>query len=133
MTALDNIRQQALRLWNGFLGLFADEDPQEPFYDPVHLGGVCLVCMVVIGGLYWLLWTLLVYEGGIFVKLRAGLAVLLTPRTLKDFGYEGAPYAMGAFAGWVGNVTALGLCMLLIWALFRLYRAARQVSAEPDA
>ena len=82
----------------------------------------CLICLAVIGGLYGLLWTLLVYEGGIFLNLKACTAVLFTSRTMKDFGYEAAPYAMGAFAGWMGNIIALALFLLLVWALFHLYQ-----------
>ena len=98
-----------------------EDDPNEPYYDPVQLGGAVLVTLTAIGCLYWLLWTLLVYEGGLPTKLRAGLAVLSTSRTLKDFGYAGTPYAMGAFEGWVGNVAALVLTLLVVAALYNLY------------
>jgi hypothetical protein len=124
---MEELKRLALSTWDAFLGFFSDEeDPDEPFYDPVHLGAVCIVCLVVIGALYWLLWTLLAYEGGLFPKVHATLAVLFTSRTLKDFGYEQAPpYAMGALEGWVGNVTALGLCVLVLWALLHLYQTAQ--------
>lgn len=112
----------ALRRLEGFFG--AEDDPQEPAYDPVHLGGVLISFLVVIGALYWLLWTLLVYEGGLFVKLRAGLNVLLGFKTLKDYGYQASPYAMGVFEGWVGNVLALALAALAAAALHRLYGEA---------
>ena len=121
------LKRLALGLREGLLGFFGDEDDaDEPFFDPVQLGAVCIVCLVVIGALYWLLWTLLVYEGGLPAKLRAGLAVLFTSRTLKDFGYEGTPYAMGAFEGWAGNLAALALCVLALWALLHLYRTAQE-------
>ncbi|MCX5795595.1 MAG: hypothetical protein NTY77_08895 [Elusimicrobia bacterium] len=121
------LKRLALGLWEGLLAFLRDEDdPEEPGFDPVQLGGVCIVCLVVIGALYWLLWTLLVYEGGLWPKLRAGLAVLFTSRTLKDFGYERAPYAMGVFEGWVGNLAALGFCLLALWGLLHLYRTAKE-------
>jgi cytosine/adenosine deaminase-related metal-dependent hydrolase len=41
----------------------AEDDPRESHFDPVHLGAVLVVSLVAIGALYWLLWTLLVYEG----------------------------------------------------------------------
>jgi hypothetical protein len=107
------------------LDLFEEDAPDEPFYDPVHVGGVLIGTMAAIGALYWLLWTLLVFEGGIFQKIHAGAAVLFTSKTLKDFGYEGSPYAMGAFEGWVGNVVALALTAALIAALHRLHETAR--------
>ena len=108
----------------------AEDDPDEPAYDPVHLGGVLTVCLVVVGALYWLLWTLLVYEGGLFLKVRAGLAIAFTSKTLADSGYRGSPYAMGVFEGWVGNAAALLLCVLVLAALHRLYAEARERSAK---
>lgn len=107
--------------------LFVDE-PDEPIYDPVHLAGVLVVTLVVVGSLYWLLWTLLVFEGGIALKISAGLSVLLTSKTLKDYGYEGSPYAMGAFEGWVGNAGALLLTLFITIVLIRLYQEGERRS-----
>ena len=106
------------------LELFEDDDPNEPFYDPVHIGGTLISTLTAIGCLYWLLWTSLVYEGGIFEKIFAAFQVVFTQKTLKDFGYEASPYAMGAFEGWLGNVCATLLCAIAAWALARLYREA---------
>ncbi|HEX4047683.1 MAG TPA: hypothetical protein VH309_07610 [Elusimicrobiota bacterium] len=58
-------------VWKRWVALFEDkDDPSEPHYDPVHLAEVLVACMVVIGALYWLLWTLFVYEGGIGAGAR---------------------------------------------------------------
>ena len=111
-------------LWKGFLDLFEDDDPGEPAYDPVHLGAAAIGTLASLGALYWLLWTLLVFEGGLPMKVRALASVLLTSKTLRDYGYEGKPYAMGAFEGWLGNLIALGLTLLLVGALHRLYHDA---------
>ncbi|MFH1723175.1 MAG: hypothetical protein ABII00_00995 [Elusimicrobiota bacterium] len=113
------------RLWKRFLDLFSDEeDPAEPVYDPAQLGGAVIVSLVGIGCAYWLLWTLLVYEGGLFMKLGAAAQVVFTSKTLKDVGYEGSPYAMGPFEGWFGNLAALLLCVAVVFALHRLHQAA---------
>lgn len=112
--------------WASFLDLFEDDDPEEPFYDPVHLGAVFVVFLVGVGCLYWLLWTLLVFEGGLFLKLGAAAQVLFTDKTAKDFGYEGSPYAMGVFEGWFGNLAALALCLVVLAALHRLYHEAER-------
>lgn len=102
--------------------VFSDkEDPNEPFYDPVHVGGAIVITLTALGCLYWLLWTLLVFEGGVGVKVRAAAKVLFTPATLADVGYEGAPYAMGDLEGWAGNSVALLLSFGLVVALRRLY------------
>ncbi len=106
--------------------LFTDDEENEPGYDPVHLGGAVIITLTAIGCLYWLLWTLLVFEGGIFVKAAALAKVLFTKTTLRDLGYEGAPYAMGAFEGWLGNVLALLLCGVVAFALRRLYLEAER-------
>ena len=105
--------------------VFSDrEDPQEPHYDPVHLGGAVIITLSAIGCLYWLLWTLLVYEEGIFLKLKALCQLLFTSKTLRDLGYEGYPYAMGAFEGWIGNLLALVFCVAVVAAMRRLYLQA---------
>ncbi len=106
--------------------LDAPDDPAVPGYDPVHLGALLILVLVVVGALYWLLWTLLVFEGGIFPKIGAALSVAFTSKTLADYGYLGQPYAMGAFEGWVGNVCALALTAGALAALFYLYSRAAQ-------
>ncbi len=102
------------------------EDPSEPSYDPVHLGAVLIVNLVVVGALYWMLWTLLVYEGGIFVKASALCQLVFGVKTLTDLGYQGS-YNQGLFEGWLGNLGALAFCALTLTALFNIYsRAARR-------
>lgn len=110
--------------WDRLLDLFEEEETSsEPVYDPVHLGSVVIACMAGIGALYWLLWTLLVYEGGIFPKVSAAARVLFTSETARDYGYEG-PHALGAFEGWIGNLAALALLAGVIAALHRLHGTA---------
>jgi hypothetical protein len=60
------------------------------------------------------LWSLLVCEGGLFIKVVPFLEVVFTSKTLKDFGYLGYPYELGLFEGWVVNVVALGLTHITI-------------------
>ena len=111
------------------LDIFSDDDdPNEPFYDPVHLGTTIVVCLAGIGCLYWLLWTLLVFEGGLQTKISAAAAVLFTSKTLTDVGYIGSPYAMGPFEGWFGNLAALALISGVLAALHRLYFDAAKKS-----
>lgn len=101
--------------------LDADDDPNEPAFDPVHLAGALIGTLIAIGALYWLLWTLLVYEGGLFSKIGPALSVLFTSKTLADYGWRGAPYAMGVFEGWTGNVAALIVGVVVLVALHRTY------------
>ena len=105
------------------LALFDEDDPAEPGYDPVHLGASVVVTLAAMGCLYWLLWTLLVFEGGIFLKAAALAKLLFTSTTLADLGYEGS-YAKGSFEGWFGNALALAFTIALLVSLKRLYRDA---------
>lgn len=109
------------RLKRALEWLDADDDPEQPAYDPVDVAAALVGVLAVIGALYWLLWTLLVYEGGLFSKLGPAVSVLLTKKTLADYGYRGSPYAMGVFEGWQGNVGALIVCVIVMAALYRTY------------
>ena len=100
------------------------DDPNEPVYDPVHFGAALLLILTALGALYWLLWTLVVYEGGLPAKISAALSVLFTSKTLADVGYQNAPYAMGVFTGWFGNLSALVLTAALIALLHRAFKDA---------
>lgn len=64
--------------WRRWVALFEDEDdPARPHYDPVHLAVALVACVATVGALYWLLWTALVYEGGLPGEgWRANLAAL---------------------------------------------------------
>lgn len=119
-----------LRARNWVVALFEDDARDEPGYDPVHLGATVVVTLATLGCLYWLLWTLFVYEGGIFLKLKATAKLVFTSATLADLGYEGS-YAQGEFEGWFGNTAALVFAAVLITALKRLYgEAARRHRAK---
>jgi hypothetical protein len=109
-------------LWTRWVALFEDEDEGAPRYDPVHLAGVLVACMVCLGVLFWLMWTLLVYEGGLGVKLAALADVALRGKTLADFGWTGAPDRQGVFEGWTANVAALLISALALAGLHRLDR-----------
>ena len=80
-------------IWERWVALFEDkDDPAEPHYDPIHLATVLVASQVVIGALYWLLWTLFVYEGGVTARLR------------------------------LAHVVALGVCALVVAALYKADR-----------
>lgn len=102
-------------LWQETLGFFSDqEDPNEPFYDPVHLAGMIVIVIFTLGVLFWLLWTLLVFGGGFFRKIVPAFQVLFTEKKLTDFGWVGYPYELGIFEGFVENTLALVLTFALI-------------------
>ena len=110
------------KLINALITFFDDApEKDEPIYDPAHLAGVLVVSLFAMGVLYWLLWALLVCEGGLPGKIGPLLQVVLTSKTLADFGYLGHPYALGVFEGWIVNLTALILSLALLaggWWVF---------------
>lgn len=116
------------KLRDELLHFFSDEtDPDEPVYDPVHLAAMIVIVIFSIGVLFWLLWTLLVYEGGLFVKIVPALEAVFTKKTMQDFGWVGYPYEMGVFAGFAANCTALILTMSLIAAIWHLFNKTKHL------
>jgi hypothetical protein len=89
------------------------ESASEPFYDPIHLATILVSSLAVMGVLYWLLWTLLVYEGGLPLKLRDLAQIFFSGRKLSDFGWQGWEDP-GDFRGWLGNVCALLIAGLAV-------------------
>jgi hypothetical protein len=91
-----------------FLKMFDDaESPDEPKYDPVHVGGMIVLVLLAITVIFWLLWALLVFGGGLQSKIWPLILVIFTSKTAADFGYVGYPYQMGVFEGWPTNLIAL--------------------------
>lgn len=100
-----------MNAWKRWAGLFDDaEDPAEPRYDPVHLATVLVACQVVIGVLFWLLWTAFVYEGGL-----AGQLTRL---------WSGK----GPGEGWLAQSVAVAVIAAGVKALLRADRRASQAS-----
>lgn len=117
-------------IWRRWVGLFEDaDDAREPRFDPVHIATALVAVQVVIGALYWLLWTLFVYEGGLPAKVGPFLSVVIGARRLKDYGWLGAPDHQGLFEGWLANVVALLLCGLVVTLLFKADRRAAKRSS----
>ena len=51
--------------WEWFVDLVEGEDgPDEILYDPVHVAAVIVGSLCAMGLVFWLLWALLVCEGG---------------------------------------------------------------------
>ena len=116
-----------------FLNFFSDaEDPDEPVYDPVHIAGLIVIVIFAIGVLFWLLWTLLVFEGGFFRKIIPALEVLFTKKTLHDFGWVGYPFELGIFEGFIANTVAFLLTIVLIIGVWWLLESPGKNSSGKD-
>jgi hypothetical protein len=104
---------------------------QEPGYDPAHLAAMILIVLAVITILFWLLWTLLVYQGGIFSKIMPALKILLGKKTLQDYGWAGYPYQMGIFSGFIANTIAAVLTMTLVLAIGWVLTKSKNLDSRP--
>ncbi len=96
-------------------------DTDEGLYGPAQVAAVVVGCFSTVGILYWMLWSLLVCEGGLFSKVIPFLQVVFTTKTLADFGYQGYPYQLGIFEGWIVNVSALFITLATIIGLWHFY------------
>ncbi|MBK8575316.1 MAG: hypothetical protein IPN90_06435 [Elusimicrobia bacterium] len=113
--------------WKAVVSLWEDDEAADPIlYDPVHVAAVVVGCLFALGIVFWDLWALLVFEGGFLTKAMPFFQVILTSKTLKDFGYEGSPYALGIFEGWIVNLTALFIGLFLVAAIGWVLRHALQ-------
>lgn len=111
------------KIWLWIQDIFSDEeDPNEPIYDPVHIASMLVLTLFGISILFWLFWSLLVYKGGLVSKIIPFSSVIFTSKTLADFGYEGYPYEMGIFDGWLTNVAALLFLCFLVWRVVKVLK-----------
>jgi hypothetical protein len=123
------------KLWNLILIFFSDiEDREEPVYDPVHFAAMIVIVIFSMGVLFWLLWTLLVFGGGLFGKILPAVQVVLGQKTLKDFGWIGYPYEQGIFEGFIPNIIAFILTLALILGIWWLFRQPSGMSpSDPSS
>lgn len=111
------------RVWKAVFSLWEDDPSENPIvYDPVQVSAVIVGCLAAVGVLFWVLWALMVFEGGLFTKIVPFLQAVFTSKTWADFGYEGYPYALGVFEGWIINVAALVVALMLLAFVYRLLR-----------
>lgn len=122
MAELEKKRNVFLRAWDLVIDIFEDEQEDDAGYDPVHIGAMIVIVLFALAILFWLLWSLLVFEGGLFPKIIPFLKVIFTGKTLQDYGYEGYPFELGIFEGWIVNVGALVFLILLIVGIVVIFR-----------
>jgi hypothetical protein len=99
-----------------------DDDPDEAHYDPLHVGAMVVITLFGLSILFWLLWALLVFGGGLQAKIIPALQLLLGVKKAAELGYAGYPFQMGVFEGWVTNVIALVFLTAIIglgWYVFK--------------
>lgn len=101
-----------------------DERPDEPAYDPVHIGMTVVFSLLALTALFWLLWALLVFGGGIQAKLVPMARVIFSGASPAEYGYAGYPYQMGVFEGLPTNLAALAIAAVAAAAVGFIYRRA---------
>ncbi|MFH1368358.1 MAG: hypothetical protein ABII64_04440 [Elusimicrobiota bacterium] len=117
------MKEKLTKLFSNFKDYFSDkEDVNEPGYDPVHIGGMIVLVLFGMTVLFWLLWALLVFGGGIQAKIMPFIELVFTPKTAADFGYVGYPYEMGVFEGWPTNLVALVFTVSIIIAIWFVFK-----------
>lgn len=121
------------KIWKNLVALVSDEEnPEEPVYDPTHFAAMIVIVIFTVGILFWLLWTLVVYEGGIFPKILPAIQVLFTGKTLQDFGWIGYPYELGIFSGFIANTIALILSIALIVGIWWIFKEPQSDTNKKD-
>lgn len=111
------------KLWLWIMDIFSDEEnPEEPIYDPMHIASMIVLTLFGISILFWLFWALLVFRGGLLSKVIPFLSVVFTSKTLADYGYEGYPYEMGVFDGWITNIIAFAILCGFVFCIIRIFR-----------
>ncbi|MCX5779055.1 MAG: hypothetical protein NTU66_07575 [Elusimicrobia bacterium] len=117
-----------------FKAVLSDEEgPDEPVYDPAHVGAMIVIVLFVMTVLFWLLWALMVFGGGIQAKIVPLFQILFTAKTAGDFGYVGSPYAMGIFEGWQTNAVALVLALSVVFAVAYVFKIAATRSPRHES
>ncbi len=112
------------KIWQFLYSQLSEDDDNSdiPKYDPLHIGAVIVVTLTILTLLFWLLWTILVYGGGIFPKLKALAIIIFTNKSFKDFGYESFPYNMGVFDGIITNTVGILLLFFVCYLIWRMYK-----------
>jgi len=84
------------KIWKALTDFFSDvEDPEEPLYDPVHFAAMIVIVIFAVGVLFWLLWTLLVFQGGFFSKILPAVQVLFIQDNLRSLEVAIDPQSPG--------------------------------------
>ncbi|MCX5781935.1 MAG: hypothetical protein NT145_04425 [Elusimicrobia bacterium] len=115
------------KILNEILDFFSDEENLEiSRYDPLHLGAMIVIILFGMSLIFWLLWALLVFGGGIQSKVVPFLQILFTSKTAENFGYVGYPYEMGVFEGWITNVVTFCFLILVILGIWHVFKQAEE-------
>lgn len=90
-------------------------------YDPEMFGAMVVLVIFTAGVIFWIFWVALVYQGGIFLKLKA-LFWLLGKKRFSELVPPGLPLSESVFGGWLANFLATLVILGMIVFLYYFYR-----------
>ena len=88
---------------------------EELGYDPANMAAMIVLVIFGLAILFWMFWSLLVFKGGILIKVWMLINVITGRECFSAVNPE-------LWDGWIINVGALGFLLLFvagIWFLFR--------------
>jgi len=98
------------------------EKEDEPQYDPQMFGAMVVGVIFTAGLLFWILWTALVYQGGIFGKISVLWLVLSGQKKWSELVPAGLPVSVSVFSGWLANLVATIVIFAIVAFLYYFYQ-----------
>ena len=84
-------------------------------YDPAHVGAMIVLVLFSLAILFWLFWSLLVFKGGLLIKLWVLIQIISGSKSSVAIAPEW-------WDGWVINVGALILSGLVVAAVSWIFK-----------
>ena len=101
--------------------------------DEFYFAATVIIDIVILAVLFWLLWSILVYGGGIFPKIKALFEIIFYKKSFKDFGWNFYPYDIGVFTGFVTNIIGIVLLCFFIISLSKImHKLIKKLSKEEE-
>ena len=114
--------RKILKLIEGLFNEEKSKDETAPVIDEFYLAATIIVDIIALTVLFWLLWSILVYGGGIFPKIKALLEIIFCGKSFKDFGWNFYPYDIGVFTGFITNIIGIILLCFFIVSVSKIMR-----------
>lgn len=90
-------------------------DDKSSGYDPANVAAMIVIVIFGLAVLFWLVWSLLVFKGGILTKLLMLIQIIIGKESFSGVN-------MQLWDGWVINTVALGILLVFTGGIFFLFR-----------
>ncbi|MFH1784076.1 MAG: hypothetical protein ABH868_04190 [bacterium] len=84
-------------------------------YDPANVAAMIVIIIFTFAVLFWLLWSLLVFKGGILTKMIMLFHIVIGKQASSAFG-------VSAWDGWIINTGALLIAAFFTTAVVRILK-----------